>query len=50
MNEGVYHQDFLNAQPAVQEMSILRNVRFESPLVVKTDGKKKRGVVLKPGV
>ncbi len=48
MNDGVYNQDFLNAQPAVQETNYLRHVRFEKPVVVKMDGKKKLGVVLMP--
>jgi hypothetical protein len=50
MNDGVYNQDFLNAQPAVQETNYLRHVRFEKPVIVKMDGKKKLGVVLMPGV
>ena len=50
MNDGVYNQEFLNAQPAVEETKFLRHVRFEKPIVVKMDGKKKLGVVLMPGV
>ena len=50
MNDGVYNQDFLNAQPAVEETKFLRHVRFEKPMVVKMDGKKKLGVVLMPGI
>ena len=48
MNDGVYNQDFLNAQPAAYETKYLRHVRFEHPLIVKMDGKKKQGVVLMP--
>ncbi|MCD8030763.1 MAG: phosphoenolpyruvate synthase [Bacteroides sp.] len=48
MQDGVYDQAFLDAQPAVEETEFLRHVSFESPLVVKMDGKKKSGVVLKP--
>lgn len=48
MNDGVYNQDFLNAQPAVEETKYLRHVRFEKPMMVKMDGKKKLGVVLMP--
>ena len=48
MNDGVYDQDFLNAQPAVDETKFLRHVRFEKPMIVKMDGKKKLGVVLRP--
>lgn len=46
--DGVYNQDFLNAQPAVHETRFLRHVCFERPLVVKMDGKKSCGVVLLP--
>ena len=48
-NDGIYEQDFLNAQPAVEETQYLRHVHFDEPVVVKMDGKKKIGVVLKPG-
>ena len=48
MNDGIYRQDFLNAQPAVQETKYLRHVHFEQPVVVKMDGKKKQGVAILP--
>lgn len=48
MNDGVYNQEFLNAQPAVEETKFLRHVRFENASVIKMDGKKKQGVVLLP--
>ena len=48
MNDGIYRQDFLNAQPAVQETKDLRHVHFEQPVVVKMDGKKKLGVAILP--
>ena len=48
MNDGVYNQDFLNAQPAVYESKYLRHVHFEHPITAKMDGKKKQGVVLLP--
>ncbi|MCC8186687.1 MAG: phosphoenolpyruvate synthase [Bacteroides sp.] len=48
MQDGVYDQAFLDAQPAVEETEFLRHVSFESPLIVKMDGKKKLGVVMKP--
>ena len=48
MNDGVYNQEFLNAQPAVHETKYLRHVHFHQPMVVKMDGKKKLGVVLMP--
>ena len=48
LNDGIYDQAFLDRLPAVEETKFLRHVRFESPIVVKMDGKKKIGVVLKP--
>ena len=48
MGDGLYNQDFLNAQPAVHETEYLRHVRFARPAVVKMDGKKKQGVVMLP--
>ena len=48
MNDGFYNQEFLDAQPAVEETKFLRWVRFEQPLAVKMDGRKKKGVVMLP--
>ena len=48
MNDGIYNQDFLNAQTALHETEFLRHVHFERPMTVKMDGKKKQGVVLMP--
>lgn len=47
-NDGVYDQSFLDDMPAVEETRFLRHVHFEKPLVVKMDGKRNLGVVLKP--
>lgn len=47
MNDGVYNQEYLNGLPAVEETKFLRHVQFEKPIVVKMDGKKKIGVVMK---
>ncbi|MGL4227071.1 MAG: PEP/pyruvate-binding domain-containing protein, partial [Tannerellaceae bacterium] len=47
-NDGWFDEDFLNAQTALHETEYLRHVRFEKPIVVKIDGKKSLGVVLKP--
>lgn len=48
MGDGVYRQDVLNAMPAVEETDHVRHVRFEQPIVIKTDGMRKEGVVLLP--
>ncbi len=47
-NDGWFDEGYLNAQPAVLETEYIRLVRFEKPIVIKMDGKKSIGVVLKP--
>ena len=49
LGDGVYNQDFLNRQPAVEETAHVRHVRFSVPVVIKVDGMKKEGVVMMPG-
>ncbi|WP_455628903.1 PEP/pyruvate-binding domain-containing protein [Parabacteroides chinchillae] len=46
--DGWFDEDFLNAQPAVEETEFLRHVCFDNPIVIKMDGKKSLGVVMKP--
>jgi DNA-binding response OmpR family regulator len=48
-NDGFYDEAFLNAQPAAFETQYLRHVNFPTPLLIKMDGKKSRGLILKPG-
>ncbi len=45
---GFFDEAYLNAQPAIFETDFIRHVRFEHPLVIKINGKKKLGVVMKP--
>lgn len=46
--DGTYDTDFLNGQPAVYESQYIRHVRFDKPVVMKVDGRKNKGVLLKP--
>lgn len=46
--DGLYNQEFLNAQPAAEETTHLRHIRFEHPLTIKMDGKKRIGIVMLP--
>ena len=46
--DGWFDEEFLNAQPAVEETEYLRHVHFDAPITIKMDGKKSLGVVLKP--
>ncbi len=49
-NDGLFDEEFLNNQPAVDETDFIRHVRFDNPLTIKINGKKKIGVVMKPSV
>ena len=48
VGEGYVDWDWLAKQPAVEEATYARHLRFESPLVVKMSGKSQQGVILKP--
>ena len=48
MNDGIYNKEYLDTLPVVEETKYLRHVRFESPIVIKMDGKKKLGIVMMP--
>ena len=48
MGDGVYDQGLLDSMEAVEETEHVRHVRFEKPVIIKIDGMKKEGVVLRP--
>lgn len=48
LKDGFYDLAFLDAQPAVYESTYIRHVRFSRPIAIKMDGKRGKGVVLKP--
>lgn len=48
IGDGHYDVDFLNKQPAIFEDQFVRHVKFPDPLIIKIDGTKKAGIVLKP--
>jgi hypothetical protein len=47
-NDGFFDVDFLNEQTAFFETDYIRHVRFDKPIVIKINGKKRMGVVMKP--
>ena len=47
-NDGFFNEEFLDAQPAVYETDFIRHVRFDNPMTIKINGKKRIGVVMKP--
>jgi hypothetical protein len=48
INEGYYDVSYLNSLPAVYEDSYIRHVRFSDPLEIMIDGKRHKGVIIKP--
>lgn len=47
-NDGYYDVDYLDKQKALFEDEFVRHIRFEKPVIVKTDGRSGNGVILKP--
>ncbi|HSC27772.1 MAG TPA: PEP/pyruvate-binding domain-containing protein [Vicinamibacterales bacterium] len=45
--EGFVDWEWLAAQPAVTELPFVRHVRLASPVVVRMNGRKQRGIILK---
>ena len=46
--EGIADMDYLNSLPAVKETDTVRIVEFPEPLVIAINGRKSRGIVMKP--
>ena len=44
----IFDEEYLNALPATEETGFLRLVHLDKPIVIKMDGKKSIGVVMKP--
>ncbi len=49
-NEGTFDIDFLNQQEAVYEDEFVRHIRFDSEILIKIDGRKNKGIILKPSL
>ncbi len=50
IGDGFVDWDWLAAQPAVGEKAYTRHLRLDEPPVVRMDGARNRGVILKPGI
>jgi CheY-like chemotaxis protein len=48
IHEGSYDVEYLNSLNVIYEDRFLRHVRFETPLEIMIDGKKHKGVIMKP--
>lgn len=49
INEGFYDVEFLNRLKPVYEDEQIRHVQFEEPMDIMIDGRKHKGVIMKPG-
>ena len=47
INDGFYNIDYLSSLPAIYEDDYIRHVQLAKPVIVKIDGRKSKGVVLK---
>lgn len=47
--DGWFDEGYLNKLPAEHETEFLRHVHFDKPIIIKMDGKRSLGVVMKPG-
>jgi hypothetical protein len=47
IDDGYYDLDYLGKFDAIYEDEFIRHIRFEEPLIIKIDGKKKMGLVMK---
>jgi CheY-like chemotaxis protein len=48
-NSGFIDWDWLSKQQAVEEMEFTRHLKFNQPVIVKINGSKNKGIILKPG-
>ena len=48
-NLGFIDWEWLKSQPAMQELKHVRHLRFQSPIIAKINGRKNKGVIVKPG-
>lgn len=48
LKDGSYDTEFLNSQIAINETNYIRHVRFNKPMIIKVDGRKSKGVIMKP--
>jgi hypothetical protein len=48
LGEGFVDWFWLTAQPSVSEMEFVRHLRFDEPVVVKMDGSRNEGIIIKP--
>ena len=46
--EGFFDEEYLNSLPALHETEYIRSVKFNTPILIKMDGRHGRGVVMKP--
>ena len=48
MHDGSFDTEYLNNLPASYESEYIRHIHFDKPIIMKVDGRKNKGVVMKP--
>ena len=48
-NESFVDWDWLTSRPATEELTYTRHLQFDQPVVVRINGHKNKGIILKPG-
>jgi hypothetical protein len=48
LGDGFIDWDWIAAQPVVAEKSCVKHVRFRDPMLIKMNGRRNEGVILKP--
>ncbi|MFO7445481.1 MAG: PEP/pyruvate-binding domain-containing protein [Ignavibacteriaceae bacterium] len=48
-NSGFIDWDWLLAQPPVEELNYTRHLHFDDPITIRINGRKNKGIILKPG-
>ena len=47
---SVWDKDYINSLDPIMETKFVKVLQFDAPLVVAINGKKSKGIVLKPGI
>ncbi|MFV0419163.1 MAG: PEP/pyruvate-binding domain-containing protein [Dysgonomonas sp.] len=49
-NDGLFDEKYLDEQSAIHETEYVRHIHFSDPIIIKINGKKNIGTVLKPNI
>jgi hypothetical protein len=49
-NSGFIDWDWLTKQKPIEDMEFTKHLKFNQPVIVKINGSKNKGIILKPGI